>query len=340
MADSPAMGCRSSPARRRTAARCSTSPASNHEGDRAARSTSGRRAARSRRCGRPRPTSRARCRCSSSGWATALLATIPGEMTVEMGRRMRAAVLAARRRGRAAAWSLAGYANEFVHYFVTPEEYEMQHYEGGSTLFGKYSSNLVMDDLATLARRPRARRARAGARRLRPAQRPRRPTCAPTTRAPRAATITAQPRRVAAPAARDVLVAGRPRGFDRPLDRRLRHDRARSAGGRWRRGHRRPRAGDPLAVDDDGLYTAQWQVRVAAPTRPLPLRGHRQPLQARLGAVPARRVDRAEARRAAGSPTRRPTCSPTSRSRPAFAARAFRTKRPGVRRDRYGNRTA
>src|SRR3954453_10706996 len=77
-----------------------------------------------------------------------MLATIPGEGSAEMGRRIRAKVAAA---GGALGVALAGYANEYVHYFVTPEEYEMQHYEGGSTLFGKYSSNLVMDDLATLA---------------------------------------------------------------------------------------------------------------------------------------------------------------------------------------------
>src|SRR4051794_244066 len=77
-----------------------------------------------------------------------LLATIPGEASAEMGRRIRAKVSGA---GGGLPVALAGYANEYVHYFVTPEEYEMQHYEGGSTLFGKDSSNLVMDDLAGLA---------------------------------------------------------------------------------------------------------------------------------------------------------------------------------------------
>src|SRR3954453_6236463 len=79
------------------------------------------------------------------------IATIPGEMTVEMGRRTRAAVLAALAPAGVRSVALAGYANEFMHYFVTPEEYDMQHYEGDSTLFGRYSSNLLMDDLAGLA---------------------------------------------------------------------------------------------------------------------------------------------------------------------------------------------
>ena len=81
-----------------------------------------------------------------------LIATIPGEATVGMGRRIRAAVLAASRIAGVRGVALAGYSNEYVHYFTTPQEYDQQHYEGGSTLYGKYSSNLVMDDLGTLAR--------------------------------------------------------------------------------------------------------------------------------------------------------------------------------------------
>ena len=63
-----------------------------------------------------------------------LLASVPGEMSVEMGRRTRTAVLGAARPLGVRRVVLAGYANEYVHYFVTPEEYEQQHYEGGSTL--------------------------------------------------------------------------------------------------------------------------------------------------------------------------------------------------------------
>ena len=69
-----------------------------------------------------------------------------------MGRRTRAAVMAAA--GSASGVkgvAIAGYANEYLHYFTTPEEYEWQAYEGGSTVFGKYSSNLIMGDLAALA---------------------------------------------------------------------------------------------------------------------------------------------------------------------------------------------
>src|SRR5437762_7340230 len=60
-----------------------------------------------------------------------ILVTVPGEMTAEMGRRTRAAVLAAAGSGSGVGGvAIAGYANEYLHYFTTPEEYEMQHYEG------------------------------------------------------------------------------------------------------------------------------------------------------------------------------------------------------------------
>jgi neutral ceramidase len=47
--------------------------------------------------------------------------------------------------------AIAGLGNEFVLYFTTPEEYERQHYEGGNTHFGRFSSNLIIQELAKLA---------------------------------------------------------------------------------------------------------------------------------------------------------------------------------------------
>ena len=35
---------------------------------------------------------------------------------------------------------LSGYSNEYLHYFTTPQEYEMQHYEGGHTVYGTWTS--------------------------------------------------------------------------------------------------------------------------------------------------------------------------------------------------------
>ncbi len=48
---------------------------------------------------------------------------------------------------------VSGLAGEFIQYLTTPEEYDRQHYEGGSTLYGPLSSNLLRQELAELARR-------------------------------------------------------------------------------------------------------------------------------------------------------------------------------------------
>ena len=103
--------------------------------------------------------------------ATARWSTVPGEMTAEMGRRTRAAALDALRGAGVRQVALAGYANEYVHYFTTPEEYEQQHYEGGSTLYGRYSATSCK---ATSSRSRERSPPRPGPEpvRLRPAQRP------------------------------------------------------------------------------------------------------------------------------------------------------------------------
>jgi hypothetical protein len=80
------------------------------------------------------------------------IVTVPGEATKEEGTRIR--TMAAR----AVAGTgiddvvLSGLAQEFVLYFTTPEEYDMQHYEGGNTHFGRVSGNLLRDELAKLAK--------------------------------------------------------------------------------------------------------------------------------------------------------------------------------------------
>lgn len=44
-----------------------------------------------------------------------------------------------------------GYANGFGHYVTTPEEYEFQNYEGGSTIFGRHELDALVGAAATLA---------------------------------------------------------------------------------------------------------------------------------------------------------------------------------------------
>ncbi|WP_372493118.1 neutral/alkaline ceramidase [Prauserella halophila] len=62
---------------------------------------------------------------------------VPGEVTITAGLRLRRTV------AEAVGADLqnvlvAGYANSYFHYLTTPEEYDAQHYEGGSTLFGRW----------------------------------------------------------------------------------------------------------------------------------------------------------------------------------------------------------
>jgi neutral ceramidase len=64
---------------------------------------------------------------------------IPGEVTITAGLRMRrevASVVGAD----LSDVLVAGYSNAYIHYVTTPEEYEEQRYEGGSTLFGKWEA--------------------------------------------------------------------------------------------------------------------------------------------------------------------------------------------------------
>ncbi|MFD2396989.1 neutral/alkaline non-lysosomal ceramidase N-terminal domain-containing protein [Prauserella oleivorans] len=62
---------------------------------------------------------------------------IPGEVTITAGLRLRRTV--AETVGADVRDVLvAGYSNAYFHYVTTPEEYDAQHYEGGSTLFGRW----------------------------------------------------------------------------------------------------------------------------------------------------------------------------------------------------------
>jgi neutral ceramidase len=83
-----------------------------------------------------------------------VIVSVPGEMTAEMGRRVRGAVLGAIPPGaRVSRVVISGLANEYLSYFTTPEEYDRQHYEGGATLYGQRASNLLKKSLEELTRR-------------------------------------------------------------------------------------------------------------------------------------------------------------------------------------------
>jgi neutral ceramidase len=80
-----------------------------------------------------------------------LIVTVPGEATVGVGQRLRAAVTKAIAGTGIEHVVVSGLANEYISYFTTPEEYEAQHYEGGSTLYGKDASLVIQFGLTDLA---------------------------------------------------------------------------------------------------------------------------------------------------------------------------------------------
>ncbi|HVS68388.1 MAG TPA: neutral/alkaline ceramidase [Mycobacteriales bacterium] len=75
---------------------------------------------------------------------------IPGEVTITAGLRMRrevAGVVGAELDD----VLVAGYSNAYIHYVTTPEEYEEQRYEGGSTLFGRWEAPALTQIAVQLA---------------------------------------------------------------------------------------------------------------------------------------------------------------------------------------------
>ncbi len=78
------------------------------------------------------------------------LTTAPGEFTIVSGQRVRDAVNA-QLNGVATHQILAGYANAYAGYVATPEEYDLQHYEGAATHFGRYTQSAYAQELAKLA---------------------------------------------------------------------------------------------------------------------------------------------------------------------------------------------
>lgn len=78
------------------------------------------------------------------------LLAIPAEATVVAGLRLRRTV--ARVVGTDVRDVLVvGYSNGYVHYVTTPEEYDAQRYEGGSTLFGRWELGAFCQAAAELA---------------------------------------------------------------------------------------------------------------------------------------------------------------------------------------------
>ncbi|CAM3416526.1 neutral/alkaline ceramidase [Kibdelosporangium persicum] len=83
------------------------------------------------------------------------LVAVPGEVTIVAGLRIRRSV--AQELGVPVEHVLIqGYANEYSQYVTTPEEYDLQQYEGGSTLFGRNTTPAYQQEFGKLAASLRA----------------------------------------------------------------------------------------------------------------------------------------------------------------------------------------
>lgn len=80
-----------------------------------------------------------------------VIAGIPGEMTIQAGRRLRARILSALAPRGVQRVILTGLANEYSGYITTPEEYDSQQYEGASTLFGRLTFEAYLQIFGQLA---------------------------------------------------------------------------------------------------------------------------------------------------------------------------------------------
>jgi hypothetical protein len=78
------------------------------------------------------------------------LVSVPGEATIQMGRRIERSVKAASG-GLFSNVFVAGLANDYASYMATTQEYEAYKYEGSFSLFGQQTGNLLKNRLVHLA---------------------------------------------------------------------------------------------------------------------------------------------------------------------------------------------
>lgn len=77
---------------------------------------------------------------------------LPFEVTTMAARKIRAAVLDELEEVGVDYAVVSGLANGYSHYLTTPEEYDLQLYEGGSTIFGRHQFDVVLQELTRQAR--------------------------------------------------------------------------------------------------------------------------------------------------------------------------------------------
>jgi neutral ceramidase len=190
------------------------------------------------------------------------IVTLPAEPTVEVGRRAKEAVLRALRPAGVESAVVSGLTGEFIQYLTTPEEYDRQHYEGGSTLFGRLASVALNEQLAELAARM------ASGREAQPPA-PAAPTNGARADAPafpagaEDGRITREPEERATGSA---LLAwrGGPNGLDLPLDQPFITVERRGADGAWRAVTDDRGLDIVWRTDHRGAYDAAWEVPAEA----------------------------------------------------------------------------
>ena len=87
-----------------------------------------------------------------------VLVAHPGELTTMAGRRLREALQEVLRPAGVSRVVVATYAGAYSSYATTREEYDMQHYEGGSTLYGPHTLAAYIHENVRLAEAMRDRR--------------------------------------------------------------------------------------------------------------------------------------------------------------------------------------
>lgn len=79
------------------------------------------------------------------------LAAVPAEITTMAGRRLRATILNELQQTGITDCAITAYANGYAQYITTRQEYQKQHYEGASTLFGPGALEAYQNAFQTLA---------------------------------------------------------------------------------------------------------------------------------------------------------------------------------------------
>ena len=229
-----------------------------------------------------------------------LIVTLPGEPTAEVGARLRAAVRESTGLDRVVVSGLAG---EFIQYLTTPEEYDRQHYEGGSTLYGPLSSNLLRQELVELSRRLVRGEPAQAAYPLDPTNGVS-PDGPPYDPGAPSGTATEQPAGVVRRFEQAAFGwQGGPYGLDRPLGRAFVVVQRRS-GGRWRQRGQRPRPRHAVEGRRRGRPPRAVGGAAQRGRRPLPAPGPSRALPADLAKLQG--AAREDAHGAAGGRAGRP----------------------------------